>query len=208
MYKNKVKSSFCLILLLLLALILNSLPSSAASRTRTMTTAGLSNNFDQPLASGEPLQRANVAAALVKLGYQPTNVLSILLSTVKQRDIGFSQPVVEALSILSDRVRQSGQVEEILPYLIEASRTGNAQLREAAVRAVGTVGRGNPESMARLVECLSDSDAFTRASAISGLGTFATQARPALAQIRNALDDPEPFVRQAAIGGLALLQQG
>lgn len=52
MFKNKVKGSSLLILLL--AVIVNCLPSNATNRTPTMTAAGSSDKVNQPLASVTP----------------------------------------------------------------------------------------------------------------------------------------------------------
>jgi HEAT repeat protein len=86
-----------------------------------------------------------------------------------------------------------------LPELTRAMRASDAELRTAAIGAVGAVGANEGRSaIPALIEALSDTDPRVRQMAAKTLGKFGTAARGAVESLNLALEDSDTDVQKAA----------
>jgi HEAT repeat protein len=85
-----------------------------------------------------------------------------------------------------------------LPALLRALRTGDAEMRLAALRTLRTLRVDPRPALPALYEALGDPDARVRRSAVETVGAFGPAARDAAGFLRRALQDGDADVRQAA----------
>lgn len=138
------------------------------------------------------LQQAYLAYVYGEAGC--TGALPLLHAALNSEDLRLTQMAAHALGRL-------GGVAELAP-LAECLRHANADVRDAAARSMGMLGRGFPAEMLAVLEpLLSDADPARRSAAIGVLGRLddATVAQ----RLAMALKDPAAEVRRVALRALS-----
>jgi formylglycine-generating enzyme required for sulfatase activity len=90
-----------------------------------------------------------------------------------------------------------------LPALVRDLQAVQAELREAAARALGNIGPEAAGATAALAKASADSDLLVRLNAVIAMGRLAPQGREGLDALVAGLADTEPRVRIAAAEALA-----
>jgi HEAT repeat protein len=86
-----------------------------------------------------------------------------------------------------------------VPALIEATRSGDSEIRIAAMRTLTSVGPANSrQAIPALIEGLSNADARVRRAAAEALAQHGPEASSAVPALRRALQDDDAEVRRAA----------
>ncbi|MGA2197635.1 MAG: HEAT repeat domain-containing protein, partial [Bryobacteraceae bacterium] len=146
-------------------------------------------------ASFSVRQSALAAAARLK----PDNAIEVLKPFLEMDSPNQSMRFVaaSALEQIAD--------DSLLPTVMELAKDSNDGIRQNALRALGTLGKGKPEVTDRLMAALHDSTAGDRVSGIIGLQRRReTSAIPALEQV--ATSEGVPNVARAARAAVEALR--
>lgn len=83
------------------------------------------------------------------------------------------------------------------PILVDVARQDPvADVRKAAIAALGATGKQREAVLDALVGLMKDHDAEIRTAAVGALGSFGVRAKAAVAALVEALRDPDPRVRE------------
>ena len=182
------------------------------------------------LGNEDEIVRVNAAVALWKINHHP-KALPALLEMSRHAEAAQAYPAAVAL----------GQMEEeadvVAPALIEALHSPSADVRRAASRSLGQLGKAafpslgkaralkdkDPEARRLVIEALSwmgpiavpaliaalkDESPPVRRSAARALGNLGAEAKTALAALEAAASDRQEEVRTAAAKALQQIRGG
>jgi HEAT repeat protein len=105
--------------------------------------------------------------------------------------------------VMPANARKSVMTRAAVPALVRSVRSGDPEMRVAAIQTLCGMSTEMKPALPALRECLADGDARVRKAAADALGMMGPAARDAANDLRGAMNDQSPEVRQAA--GEALL---
>ncbi len=146
------------------------------------------------LDNDDEVTRVNAAVALWKIDRHPKAVPA-LLEMLRRGDASQAYPAAVALGHIGQ------EAERIAPALIAALHAPSADVRRAAARSLGQLGKAAFPAL-NTAKALQDPDAEARRMVIEALSWMGPEAVPAL---MAALKDASPAVRRAAARALGNL---
>ena len=145
---------------------------------------------------------ARVEAARVLLGYYRS--LRVALPALANLAHEESPVVRQEASEVFGVLREADLVA--LGWAVQALKDPSAEVRLAAVKAMGNVLSPAELITRSLTNCLKDQSAQVRAAAARTLGTFGHAAQAAVPSLTGSLEDKDEPVRTAAREALSLIQ--
>jgi len=143
-----------------------------------------------------PRSRSSAIGCLKRSPAVNSHALAKLRQAVHHLDPGDRKALLEVLSRSCPR-------SEALELLLLATRDADASVREFAVRELSELGRGDAQSLNRVVAMLGDPKVQVRAASARALGDLRATGR--LSEVEGALSDSELEVRHAAVDSIASL---
>jgi HEAT repeat protein len=170
-----------------------------SAAARGLATAGVRAKAAKPdlekVASGKlPAAALWARVALAAVDGDATKASGAVHEGLTGRNASVRVAAAEALLVV-------GPTAGDLPVLLKISREATSGAKEAAARAMGTIGSGAKDAVPRLIELLSDRDGDVRTAAAEALGQVGLPAAaPAIPKLKEALrSDPSlaPTARKA-----------
>jgi len=107
------------------------------------------------------------------------------------------------LCCLALMVAGSFAVATSVPELIKKLQSSDNEIRRAAAKELGELGKKAAPAVKALIKALDDSDRFVRRFAAQALGNIGPQAKEAVPRLAALLEEDQPQVREAAVRALA-----
>jgi HEAT repeat protein len=157
------------------------------------------------------------AAALGELARDPDEALRLLAvdALVSARCPACVPELLRAFGDPSAKVRtrvaasingwDNAGRREAVPYLARLLQAPEADVRETAASALGSIGREASGAVPALLAAMTDPVAGVRQAAVFGMGMLHAAAGPAVPALAKALRDPDAQVRWAACASLWMI---
>lgn len=143
--------------------------------------------------------RCYAATALGSIGQSPELAVPALQKMVASND----DPTIRRLSAMA-LGDFAGQAKEAVSVLIEAVKTGDADMRRAAAVSIGKIG-GREHDIPALVALLSDEIDVARLGAVQALALIGSEAVSAVPKLAELLKDSDEQVSEAAAASLGAI---